>query len=410
MSLRGVAVSLRILFVDMNSFFASVEQQFRPELRKRPVAVAAVDVGSTCCIAVSPEAKDLGVRRGMPVWQAKQHPSLIVVEARPALYVQVHHALVAAVDSCLPVQSVESIDELYCRLAPHHAEPSQAIAVARRVKQAIYDRAGGCLRCSIGLAPNALLAKVASDMRKPDGLVVIDDRDLPQALFPLNLDDLPGIGQGMLHRLHAAGVTTIEQFCQLTELQMKRLWGGIVGQRWWHWLRGHDLGERLTRRSSVGNSHVLPPDLRNEDGARTVLLRLIHKAAARLRRMNYWAGRMEVSVSFTFLEAGWSGSIGLGLCQDTLTMIEAFYDLWRRRPPGRRPTQVAVTLYDLVPNSAASQPLFLADRQRRSLSRAIDQVNDKFGANAVYFAGIHDVRQAAPTRIAFRQIPDFLDG
>jgi DNA polymerase IV len=83
-------MSLRILFADMNSFFASVEQQFRPNLRNRPVAVVAVDVGSTCCIAVSQEAKDLGIRRGMPVWQAKKCKSLSVVEANPALYVKTH--------------------------------------------------------------------------------------------------------------------------------------------------------------------------------------------------------------------------------------------------------------------------------------------------------------------------------
>jgi DNA polymerase IV len=400
---------LRILFLDMNSFFASVEQQFRPELRARPVAVAAVDVGSTCCIAVSQEAKALGIRRGMPVWQAKQCPSLTVVEARPALYVQVHHALIAAVDSCLPVQSVESIDELFCRLAPRQAEPAAALELARQVKQTIYDRVGGCLRCSIGLAPNRLLAKVASNMRKPDGLVVIEDHELPQVLYPLRLDDLPGIGQGMLSRLHAAGVTTVQQLCQLTESRMKKLWGGVVGQRWWHWLRGHDLGEPPTHRSTVGNSHVLPPDLRTQEGARGVLLRLIHKAAARLRRINYWAGRMEVYVSFTFREAGWSGSIGLGLCQDTLTMIEAFDDLWRWRPQGDRPTQVAVTLYNLVPDSSVSLPLFPAEQQRRDLSRAIDQLNDKFGAGTVYFGGIHRLRESAPTRISFNQIPDFLD-
>ena len=402
-------MSLRILYVDMNSFFASVEQQFRPELRGQPVAVAAVDVGSTCCIAVSQEAKALGIQRGMPVWQAKECPSLTIVEARPELYVQVHHAMIAAVNSCLPVQSVESIDELFCRLAPRQAEPSTALELARRVKQAIRDRVGCRLRCSIGLAPNRLLAKVASNIRKPDGLVVIEGHELPQILYPLRLDDLPGIGQRMLLRLNAAGVTTIEELCQLTESGMKRLWGGVVGQRWWYWLRGHDLGEPPTHRSTVGNSHVLPPDLRTEEGARGVLLRLIHKAAARLRRNNYWAGRMEVYVSFTFREEGWSGSIGLGLCRDTLTMIEAFHDLWRRRPRCDRPMQVAVTLYNLVPDSSVSQPLFPAEQQRLDLSRVIDQLNDKFGAGTVYFGGIHHVRQSAPTRIAFNQIPNFID-
>jgi DNA polymerase-4 len=402
-------MSLRVLFVDMNSFFAAVEQQFRPELRGRAVAVAAVDVGSTCCIAVSQEAKQLGVRRGMPVWQAKQHRSLTVVEARPELYVRVHREIIAAVESCLPVRSVDSIDEMSCRLSSHQTERSQAVELARRVKRAIQDRAGDCLKCSIGLAPNKLLAKIASNMRKPDGLVVIEDGDLPEVLHPLALDDLPGIGQRMLWRLNTAGVTTVQQLCQLNERQLKKLWRGVVGQRWWHALRGHDLPELPTRRSTVGNSHVLPPDLRTEEGARAVLIRLIHKAAARLRRLDCWASRLEVYVSFTFREEGWSGSIGLGLCQDTLTMIEAFHDLWRWRPRNERPTQVAVTLYNLVPGSSATLPLFPADQRRLHLAHAMDQLNQKFGANTVYFGAIHGVQQAAPTRIAFNQIPQFID-
>ncbi len=268
---------------------------------------------------------------------------------------------------------------------------------------------GRYLKCSIGLAPNKFLAKIASDMRKPDGLVVIRDDDLPRVLHPLALDDLPGIGKRMLARLTSARVTTVEQLCQLTESQMKHIWGGVVGQCWWYLLRGHDLRQPPTRRCTVGHSHVLPPQLRTEEGARAVLLRLIHKAAARLRHMNYWAGRLEVYVSFTFREEGWSGSIGLGSCQDTLTMIEAFCDLWRQRPQGGRPTQVAVTLYNLVPDSSATLPLFPAEQQRIALSRTMDELNQRLGANTVYFGGIHGVQKAAPTRIAFTQIPDFLD-
>lgn len=398
---------LRVLFVDMNSFFASVEQQFRPELRGRAVAVAAVNVDSACCIAVSHEAKRQGIHRGMPTWQAKQCKSLVVVEARPALYVQVHHAIVRAVDTCLPVASIDSIDELSCRLSPQQAEPAAAMDLAQRVKHAIREQAGSCLSCSIGLAPNRFLAKVGSNMHKPDGLVVINNQDLPHILYTLDLEDLPGIGRSMLSRLRLHGVTTVERLCQLTERQMRQIWKGIVGERWWHWLRGYDLAERPTHRSTVGHSHVLPPQLRTEEGARGVLLRLIHKAAARLRRMNYWAGRLRIDVTFAFWKGSWSRSAFLGLCQDTLTMIEAFCKIWRSCPRGDAPTHVAVTLYDLVPHTCTSLPLFPEEQRRVALARVMDQLNNRFGPSSVYFAGIHDVRDSAPTRIAFNHIPDF---
>ncbi|GMV97900.1 MAG: DNA polymerase [Phycisphaerae bacterium] len=400
---------LRVLFVDMNAFFASVEQQLRPELRGRPVAVAAVDVDSTCCIAVSYEAKALGIQRGMSVGQARTRGPLTVVVARPAVYVQVHHAITDAVNTCLPIESIDSIDEMTCRLGSNQREPAVALELARRVKQAIYRQVGCCLRCSIGLAPNRLLAKVAAEMKKPDGLVLINDQDLPQVLYPLALDDLPGIGPRMLRRLHSAGVTTVEGLCRLSESRMRTIWNGVVGERWWHWLRGHDLPATPTHRSTVGHSHVLPPKLRTDEGARTVLLRLIHKAATRLRRINYWAGRLEVCVVYAFRGTGWSGSVVLGSCQDTLTMIEAFQTLWRCRPRGGAPLRVAVTLYDLVPAASAALPLFPAEQCRVNLSRAMDRVNARFGLNAVYFGCIHDVRDTAPTRIAFTQIPDFDD-
>ncbi|HWB53548.1 MAG TPA: hypothetical protein VG722_05125, partial [Tepidisphaeraceae bacterium] len=285
---------LRSLFIDMNSFFASAEQQARPELRGKPVAVAAVDVDSTCCIAASYEAKRLGIRTGTPVWQARRCRGMQIVAARPDVYVRIHHQIIRAVESCIPVQAVHSIDEMSCRLTLAEQPPGVAVELARQIKRAIRRQVGECLTCSIGLAPNRLLAKVATDMQKPDGLTVIRQRDLPQILYPLRLDDLPGIGLRMLKRLNSFGIATIEHLYSFSEMQLREIWGGVVGQRWWHWLRGHDLPEAPTRRSTVGHSHVLPPELRNDEGACAVLVRMIHKVAARLRRLNYWAGKMEI--------------------------------------------------------------------------------------------------------------------
>lgn len=140
-----------------------------------------------------------------------------------------------------------------------------------------------------------------------------------------------------------------------------------------------------------------------------MLIRLIHKSSVRLRRKNYWAGRMEIYISFTYREQGWSGSVALGHCQDTQTMIEAFNDLWQYRPRGDCPTQVAVTLYELASNASSSIPLYPAQRRRTDLARAMDKINTKVGFDKVYFAGMHGLSAAAPTRIAFSQIPDLLD-
>ena len=221
-------MAINILFLDMNSFFASVEQQFRPDCRGRPVAVAAVVTDSTCCIAASIEAKALGIRTGTPVWQARQIcPGLRVLEARPELYTRVHLQIVDAVERHLHVTRIDSIDEMWCRLMGAERQPARAVELARQIKQAIYRDLDEHLRCSIGLAPNRVLAKVAADMQKPDGLTVLHDHDLPHKLFDLRLDDLPGIGPRMLKRLQSHGISTVEELCGLNEAKLKQIWQGL---------------------------------------------------------------------------------------------------------------------------------------------------------------------------------------
>ena len=308
-----MAEELRNLFLDMNAYFASVEQQLRPELRGLPIAVAPVMAETTCCIAASYEAKRYGIKTGTQVAQARRLcPELQVVNARPSEYVRIHKAIVEAVNSVIPVDRIMSIDEMSCRLSPHQQVPSQATIVAQDVKQAIKQQVGQYLLCSVGLAPNRFLAKVASNFQKPDGLTIITGNDLPHKLYSLSLRDLPGIGRRMDARLQRQGIHTVEQLCALPKEQLKKLWNGVVGERWWHWLRGHDLPERPTRRQTVGHSHVLSPEFRTHDGARTVLVKLIHKAAARLRSLSYCAGKISIQLSYAGRKESWHASASLG--------------------------------------------------------------------------------------------------
>jgi DNA polymerase-4 len=399
---------LTTLFVDMNAYFASVEQQHRPALRGRPVAVVPVMADTTCCIAASYEAKQYGIRTGTQVGQAKALcPALVIVEARHDLYVRVHHEIADAVESCTHVDAVHSIDEMSCRLLGLQREPSAALDLARRIKQTLRQRVGEYLRCSIGLGPNRLLAKIAADMQKPDGLVTLASEDLPHKLYGLALTDLPGIGRRMAARLNHRGIHTVQRLCECSEADFQSIWQSVVGRRWWQLLRGDDVPDIPTSRRTVGHSHVLPPKLRNEKDARAVLVRLIHKAAARLRSIGYWAKRMSVQVRC--LPAGrWHDQAFLGLCQDTVTVVEAFSRLWNRRRLSGRPLQVAVTLFDLVADPEATPSLFAGERQRVQLSHIMDALNNKYGANTVHLAAMHEVQDSAPTRIAFTNIPNLL--
>jgi DNA polymerase-4 len=170
---------LRYLFVDMNAYFASVEQQDDPALRGKPVAVVPVVARTTFCLAASYEARAKGIKTGMPVWEAlRLCPGLQLRVGRHERYTELHHQIVAAVGRCLAVDRVMSIDEMACKLIGGERTPAAATALGQMIKREIRT-VGSHLRCSVGVGPNVLLAKVAGDMQKPDGLTLIEDRDLP---------------------------------------------------------------------------------------------------------------------------------------------------------------------------------------------------------------------------------------
>ncbi len=243
---------LNWLFVDLNSYFASVEQQDRPELRGKPVGVVPMMADTTCCIAASYEAKAHGVKTGTIVADAKKMcPNIVLVEARHEIYVDYHHRIVEAVESCLPVTAVMSIDEMACRLMGRERPLLAALELGRKVKATIREQVGPMLRSSVGLATSRYLSKVASDMEKPDGLVALTLDMLPEALRRLTLRDLPGIGAKTEKRLNEKGIHTMDDLMRLDCEQAGQLWGSVWGERLWHWLRGRGLRDVGDRASEV---------------------------------------------------------------------------------------------------------------------------------------------------------------
>jgi DNA polymerase-4 len=400
-------MSLHHLFIDFNSYFASVEQQARPELRGKPVAVVPMDVDTTVCIAASYEAKKFGVKTGTGVGEAKQLcPQLNVVEARPALYVEYHHKLVQAVESCIPVEHVLSIDEMVCELTGSQKNRERAVELAHQIKRTIYLKVGRELRCSIGIAPNVFLSKTASDMQKPDGLVVIDLPDLPECLFKLELSDLTGIGPQMEKRLRQGGIHTVRDLWDADKARLRKVWGGIEGERMFENLRGERVYSPLTHRSSVGHSHVLEPEYRTEEKAIAVIHRLLQKAAVRLRSYGCLAGAMFVKIRYLNGER-WVDEIHFTETQDTLLLINALTTMWSRKPLiNGTPFKVDITLLKLSEAKTSTPTLFPFSRSSPALNAALDRLNSKYSKQTIYFGGAHAALDSAPMRIAFNHIPD----
>lgn len=427
----------RYLFADMDSYFASVEQHDRPELRGQPVGIVPVVADSTCCIAASYQAKAFGVRTGTAVVEAKKLcPHIRLVEARPKRYVELHHQIIEAVESCLHVDRVCSIDEMVARLMGKEREPAGALAMGRKVKEAIREKVGLVLTCSVGLSTNHWLAKIASERQKPDGLTAIPLEEIKSRLSALELEALPGVGRRMNDRLLRHGVTSVAQLCELPVDRLAAIWGSkVIAQLWHAQLRGEDVGFAVTHRRTVGHSHVLAPDKRTMEGARAVMVRMIHKAARRLRGIDYLARRLDINVEFMD-RPSWHAWTPVTATGDTLTLLHAFAGLWEklesqvgegegenfrgfrdfrgfrggthgRRPWafGVKPIHTAVTLSDLVARACATGILYEHHARLQALAKAMDRIDERYGWHTVYFASMLNAQRDAPTRISFTQIP-----
>lgn len=409
--------ALRWLYIDFNSYFASVEQQLRPELRGKPIAVVPVLSDSTCAIAASYEAKAFGIQTGTPMWEAKRLcPDLICVLARHEHYVAFHHRLLAEVERYIHIDAVCSIDEAACRLMDNEIAATRAIEIAHTIKSGLARNIGEYIRCSIGIAPNRYLAKIAADMQKPDGLTLLEPADLPERVFGLQLRDLPGVGRNMERRLIAAGINDLRALWALDASQLRRVWGSIWGEKIWYLLRGFDLSEPPTQRRSIGHSHVLAPALRYPIGARHIARRLTLKAASRLRRLDYYASVFCFSIR---LEDGARYEVHQNCqpAQDNSTFLELLDQAWQRSLPrtqALRIKKVSVNLQGLVPGHQLQLDLFdhpkqnLQTRQKaEKLSHTLDRINQRFGRDSIQVGMLAGQASGfSGTKIAFTRIPD----
>ena len=400
-------MTLRSLLVDFNSYFASVEQQVEPRLRGKPLGVVPMLADTTVCIAASVEAKTFGVKTGTKVAEARRLcPGIEFVIARHEIYIDYHHRAVAAVDSVVPVRAVLSIDEMDCELTGRWREPARAKDIALKVKSTLATQIGEYLRTSIGIGPNTFIAKTASDMVKPDGLVMIDESELPDRLFALDVRALSGVGKQMEKRLAKHGITTVADLAAKSRDEMHAIWGGVGGDIMWGRIRGEEQHERGADTHSISHSSVLGPDHRNPEHAFAVLNRLTQKAAMRLRKAGYYAGRLGVDLKY--LDGShWAAEMRLVDTQDTVTFLHALDKLWAKRPKDRRTIlKVGMAYSDFVSEADHSGSLFASEDKSKSLYSTLDKLSARFGKQAVYFASAHKARDRGGLHIAFNHIPD----
>ena len=249
-------------------------------------------------IAVSREAKVLGIKRGARLIDVREtYPDFLAAVARHDIYIRVHQKILQAVGKVLPLHKIWSIDEVECKLMG--AERCRWRELAKEIRQILACDIGPYITPSIGFGPNQMLAKIAAEMDKPNGLVCLHPTDMPEALYGVKLSNIPGIGSRMSKRLLDADVSSVKQLMSLSGKQMRAIWKSVEGERMWAGLHGYRVERPSTQRRMFGHGRILSPDWRNEKGVRDCARILLVKAARRLRRQGFAAQNMLVSVGFS---------------------------------------------------------------------------------------------------------------
>lgn len=385
---RAAVPARTVLHVDMDAFFASVEQQTYPFLRGRPVGVCGNPDSRTVVAAASYEAKRRGVKTAMTVPAARLAcPDIILVPGDPAKYIDTATRIFAVYGRYTDLVEVFSIDEAFLDVTGSAHLHGGAPAVARAIKLDIRRRLG--LRCSVGIAPNKLIAKLASDMSKPDGLVVVAPGDLPDLLERTPVEKLCGIGPRTREELNRFGIRTCADLGRYPERRLVARFG-VNGARLSRMGRGEDdspvrPGWQAPDAKSVGHSLTLAGDTRDPAVIRRHLLQLAEQVGRRLRRDGY-AGR---TIAIVVRYADFTTRVRRRSLPDHVSDGHRVYAVGLRLfdeiyEAGRYVRLLGISVSALVRNFA-SAGLFddPGPTGGPSLLIAADIINDRFGEFAV---------------------------
>lgn len=399
------------MHVDINSCFATVEQQANPLLRGKPVAVAAYVKDYGCILAASREAKKLGVKTGMQVREGRSlAPGLVVLAPDPPKYRVVNRKLLGILQSYTAHISVESIDEMVMNLAGTPALDRQDMfGIARDIKTRIKNEIGEWITVSCGIAPNRYLAKVASGLQKPDGLIAITRENILETFGRMSLTDFCGIKEGNSRRLMVAGIMTPLAFYRASITDLKRAFHSIVGHHWWLRLHGYEDGSMYKEfekdakedQKSFGQSYVLgTPHLPTDPRLWQILTQLTMKMGRRMRADGFAA--YGVGISAMFIDhSHWHTQEKQTF--PILTDLD-FYMSMRRmlmHAPERAVKMLAVYCYALHRDTDTQASLFPEENRKRDITRAIDAIQNRFGDFVIYPARMACMEQKVLDRISF---------
>lgn len=378
-----------IMHIDLNSCFATVEQQARPLLRGKPIAIVNRRTDKTAIITASYEAKAMGVKVGMKLRDAKiLCPDIIPLESDPSKYRYVYHKLLDIMRDYSPHVTMKSIDE---GIIDFH-DTSYAIAgrdlveIGQEIKQRLKNEIGVWMRCNVGIATNRFLAKTAAGLHKPDGLDVITSQNIREVLSGLKLLDLTGIAHRNERRLNSVGIATPLQFLDADPITLRRVvFKSVVGEWWYKRLRGFEVDDVETHMQRVGRQYVLERfDLKHEEIAQR-LHHLCESVGSRLRTQGKAARGVYVYAK-TFDRNYWHSSTlsPLPFYSDRSIYAQAI-QLFNKAPDNIR--EIGIHCYELAELEDSQLSLFADEISReRQVVDAVDVLNKRFGERTVHSA------------------------
>lgn len=378
-----------IMHIDLNSCFATVEQQARPLLRGKPVAIVNRRTDKTAIVTASYEAKARGVKVGMKLRDAAiLCPGLIALESDPSKYRYVYHRLLDIMRDYSAHVTMKSIDEGVIDF--HEATPAMKgrdlVEIGYEIKRRLREEIGVWMRCNVGISTNRFLAKTAAGLHKPDGLDVITSHNIREVLETLKLTDLTGIAERNEKRLKSVGIMTPLQFLDADAATLRKVvFKSVVGEWWYKRLRGYEVDDIETHMQRVGRQYVLERfDLTHQE----VMQRLHHlceSVGSRMRSQNLAARGVYVYAK-TYQRNYWHASAlsPLPFYSDQAIYSQAMR-LFQNAPDQIR--EIGVHCYELVPLERSQLSLFADEiAKERQVVDAIDGINKRFGERTIHSA------------------------
>jgi DNA polymerase-4 len=369
-----------IMQVDLNSCFATIEQQANPLFRGKPLVVAAYNSPKGCVVAPSIEAKHYGIKTGMYVWEAKLlYPKVIVRTPDPPKYRDVHLKFRNIFKDYSPAVSPKSIDEAVIDFTDTYALYNRSlIDIGREIKRRFRQEIGEWMVCSIGISTNRFLAKLAASLKKPDGLETIDHTNVLAVYEQVSLLDLNGINTRNEARLNASGIFTPMEFFQASvDTLKKQVFQSILGYYWYLRLRGHEIDQVDFARKSFGNTYALGKQTNDPRELAKLLMKLCEKTGRRLRRAGYEATGVHVACVYTDFSSWHTGRKVEQPLYTTRDIYLKALRLLNQSGYAKKVRNLAVRVYDLIPHH--SEQLEMFSTKFHAVAEAMDKINDKYG-------------------------------